>query len=158
MGIIHYIIFSYKNQIIIIIIYRIQGTKVIDDECDYYQSNNIWFTAEQREKLRTLEEEKHKKKHMSHLNKKICAILDFTGRIIEENLVEEDFEFSEEQLQDISESLNEFEISNVCPNIEFKHPMVKIFINKFLYICSYYYYMKKVILNYYCTVYRIKRT
>lgn len=95
---------------------------------------------------------------MSHLNKKICAILDFTGRIIEENLVEEDFEFSEEQLQDISESFNEFEISNVCPNIEFKHPMVKIFINKFLYICSYYYYMKKVILNYYCTVYRIKRT
>ncbi|XP_006563094.1 activating signal cointegrator 1 isoform X2 [Apis mellifera] len=101
----------------------IQGTKVIDDECDYYQSNNIWFTAEQREKLRTLEEEKNKKKHMSHLNKKIYAILDFTGRIIEENLVEEDFEFSEEQLRDISESFNEFEISNVCPNIEFKHPM-----------------------------------
>ncbi|XP_012244625.1 activating signal cointegrator 1 [Bombus impatiens] len=101
----------------------IQCTKVIDDECDYYQSNNTWLTEKQREKLQKLEEEMHERKHMSHLKRKIYATIDFTGReIIEEKQTEDFEEFNEEHLQDISESFSGIENSNSCPNIEFTRP------------------------------------
>ncbi|EFN68058.1 Activating signal cointegrator 1 [Camponotus floridanus] len=47
-------------------------TKVIDDESDYYQSNNIWLSAEDREKLRKQESEAQARKHASRLDKRIC--------------------------------------------------------------------------------------
>ncbi|OAD55708.1 Activating signal cointegrator 1 [Eufriesea mexicana] len=102
----------------------VQCTKVIDDECDYYQSNNVWLTTKHREKLQKLEEEINERKRMSRLNRKICATFDFTGReVIEEDPVENFDEFIEEQLQDIPKSLNEIITSNICSNIEYNRPM-----------------------------------
>ncbi|KAK9302240.1 hypothetical protein QLX08_005685 [Tetragonisca angustula] len=102
----------------------IQCTKVIDDECDYYQSNSTWLTDKQREKSKKLEEEIHERKHMSRLNRKICATIDFTGReVIEEDATENFEKFSEEYLQDMSESFSEIESNNICPHIEFNRPM-----------------------------------
>lgn len=124
---IYYVIFSYTDKIITIFICRVQCTKVIDDECDYYQSNNVWLTTKHREKLQKLEEEINERKRMSRLNRRICATFDFTGReVIEEDPVENFDEFIEEQLQDIPESLNEIITSNICSNIEYNRPMVKI--------------------------------
>ncbi|KZC11752.1 Activating signal cointegrator 1, partial [Dufourea novaeangliae] len=103
-----------------------QGTKVIDDECDYYQTSNIWLPAKQREHLQKLEEEKNAKKYMSRLNKKVNVTFDFTGRqVVEEKLVNDYDEFNEEQFIDNLESLgfNECKSSNICPDIEFDRPI-----------------------------------
>lgn len=62
---------------------------------------------------------------MSRLNRKIYATIDFTGReVIEENATENFEKFSEEYLQDVSESFIEIESNNICPHIEFNRPMV----------------------------------
>ena len=62
---------------------------------------------------------------MSRLNRKICATIDFTGReVIEEDATENFEKFSEEYLQDMSESFSEIESNNICPHIEFNRPMV----------------------------------
>ncbi|XP_001602504.1 activating signal cointegrator 1 [Nasonia vitripennis] len=57
-------------------------TSVIDDECDYYQANNLWLTKEQREQWKKLENATHKQKHKSRLLQKLSV--DFTGRVHEE--------------------------------------------------------------------------
>nr|XP_031829639.1 activating signal cointegrator 1 [Nomia melanderi] len=103
-----------------------QGTKVIDDECDYFQTSNIWLSAQKREQLQKLEEEINARKHMSRLNRKVNVTIDFTGReVIEEKPTEDYDEFDDEQLVDISEavSMHEFEGSNICPDIEFNRPI-----------------------------------
>ncbi|KOC68597.1 Activating signal cointegrator 1 [Habropoda laboriosa] len=101
----------------------VQCTKIIDDECDYYQSSNMWLTAEQREKSKKFEENMSQTKHMSRLNRKLHINFDFTGReVTEDNSVEDFNEFNEEQFQDILESFSDSS-SNICPNIEFNRPM-----------------------------------
>lgn len=57
-------------------------TSVIDDECDYYQANNLWLTKEQREQWKKLEADTHEHKHRSRLLQKLSV--DFTGRVQEE--------------------------------------------------------------------------
>ncbi|XP_034191480.1 activating signal cointegrator 1 isoform X1 [Osmia lignaria lignaria] len=100
----------------------LQCTKVIDDECDYYQSNNIWLDSKQREKLKKSEEEMHAKRHTSRLNKKVA--FDFMAReVVEEDAVDNYNEFDEEQIQAISDSFGDVNSSNICPNIEFDCPM-----------------------------------
>ncbi|XP_076233988.1 activating signal cointegrator 1 isoform X2 [Calliopsis andreniformis] len=103
-----------------------QGTKVIDDECDYYQTNNIWLSSKEREKLKMLEEKVHAQKHMSRLGRKVNVTFDFAGReVVEENIENNYNDFDEEQLQDILESLpmDEFDCPNICPDIEFNAPV-----------------------------------
>lgn len=55
-------------------------TSVIDDECDYYQANNLWLTKEQREQWKKLEQNVQQGKHKSRLQQKVSV--DFTGRVI----------------------------------------------------------------------------
>lgn len=59
-------------------------TAVIDDESDYFNTdNNKWLTAKQREALKKREQEFQEKKHESRLSKKVT--LDFAGRrVVEE--------------------------------------------------------------------------
>ncbi|XP_054007641.1 activating signal cointegrator 1 isoform X1 [Hylaeus anthracinus] len=103
-----------------------QCTKVIDDECDYYQTNSIWLTTKQREKLQQLEKDISAKKHASRLNQKVNVTFDFMGReVIEENPDDDFNEFNEDQFETISEimSSGELEKSNVCPDVELIRPM-----------------------------------
>ncbi|CAK9833563.1 Activating signal cointegrator 1 [Anthophora retusa] len=102
----------------------VQCTKIIDDECDYYQSSNLWLTAEQREKSKKLEEEMNQARHLSRLDRKIYANIDFAGRTITEDHTVDDFnELNEEQFQDILDSFGDVGNNNICPNIEFGRPM-----------------------------------
>lgn len=93
-------------------------TKVIDDESDYYQSNSIWLSSEEREKLRKQESESLARKHASRLDKRVT--IDFMGRAIYDD------EFNNQNLQ--SEELGEamaYDVSdnpNICPTIEFDRP------------------------------------
>lgn len=58
-------------------------TTVIDDESDYFKSNSVWLSEDERKKLTSLEEQLRGQKHSSRLSKKVT--LDFAGRqIIEE--------------------------------------------------------------------------
>lgn len=58
-------------------------TIVIDDEMDYFDSNSQWLTADDRKKVKKLEEEMHSAKHDRRSNRKIT--LDFAGReVVEE--------------------------------------------------------------------------
>ncbi|XP_033336476.2 activating signal cointegrator 1 [Megalopta genalis] len=99
-----------------------QGTKVIDDECDYYQTSNIWMSSSKREYLQKLEEEKNARRHMSRLNKKINITFDIMGReVIEEKEYDD---FNEDQFIDISDiDITEFSSHNMCSDIECERPI-----------------------------------
>ncbi|KYM86106.1 Activating signal cointegrator 1 [Atta colombica] len=92
-------------------------TKVIDDESDYYQSNSIWLSHEERKKLQKQEEEELARKHASRLDRKVA--IDFMGRVI----VDEDqsINLQSEEL-DETISYDNFENTNICPTIEFDRP------------------------------------
>ncbi|KAL3211043.1 hypothetical protein MRX96_036666 [Rhipicephalus microplus] len=53
-------------------------TKVIDDNSDYYSSDNKWLTLEQREMIRKKEEELYAEQYASRRQQKVT--LDFAGR------------------------------------------------------------------------------
>lgn len=53
-------------------------TRVIDDNSDYYSSDNKWLTTEQRELIRKKEEELRAEQHASRRQQKVT--LDFAGR------------------------------------------------------------------------------
>ncbi|XP_078034387.1 activating signal cointegrator 1 [Augochlora pura] len=100
-----------------------QGTKVIDDECDYYQTSNMWMSTSKREHLQKLEEERSARRHMSRLNKMTAVTLDFMGRkVIEEK---EHDDFNEDVFIDISD-IDTFKNSiayNMCSDIECERPI-----------------------------------
>lgn len=106
---------------IIKIIYSARRTKVIDDESDYYQSNSIWLSHEERKKLQKQEEEELTRKHASRLDRKVA--IDFMGRVI----VDEDqsINLQSEEL-DETISYDNFENTNICPTIEFDRPTVRL--------------------------------
>lgn len=93
-------------------------TKVIDDEADYYQSNNTWLTALEREEFQKQEADMHARKHASRLSKKIA--IDFMGREIDEN---ESFgqSHSLQLMKQLDEEMYEKNL-NICPTIEFDRP------------------------------------
>lgn len=69
----------------------------------------------------------HAKRHTSRLNRKVNVAFDFMAReVVEEDAVDDYNEFDEEQIQAISDSFSDVNISNICPDIEFDRPMVKI--------------------------------
>jgi hypothetical protein len=61
-----------------------QRTTVIDDESDYFKSNSVWLSNEERTKLKALEEDLRSKKHASRREQSVT--LDFAGRqVLEES-------------------------------------------------------------------------
>ncbi|KAG5328821.1 TRIP4 protein, partial [Acromyrmex heyeri] len=107
----------FYTLIVIKIIYSARRTKVIDDESDYYQSNSIWLSHDERKKLQKQEEEELARKHASRLDRKVA--IDFMGRVI----VDEDqsINLQSEEL-DETISYDDFENTNICPTIEFDRP------------------------------------
>lgn len=103
------------------LIYSARRTKVIDDESDYYQSNSIWLSHDERKKLQKREEEALARKHMSRLDKRVA--IDFMGRVA----VEEDQAINL-QSEDLDETMSydDFENPNICPTIEFNRPTVRL--------------------------------
>ncbi|KAL6437121.1 hypothetical protein ACFW04_005010 [Cataglyphis niger] len=91
-------------------------TKVIDDESDYYQSNSIWLSAEERGKLRKQESEALARKHASRLDKRVT--IDFMGRIVDDD------QFNNLLSEELGETMSydNFENPNICPTIEFDRP------------------------------------
>lgn len=76
-------------------------TTVIDDESDYFRTNSVWLSDEERAKLKKIEEKMREKKHASRLDQKIT--IDFTGRqVIEEAPTGTDFD--DEVLKEIAEA------------------------------------------------------
>lgn len=72
-------------------------------------------------------------KHVSRLNRRVNVTFDFTGReVIEENPIN-DFDEFDDQFEVISElmSFSESESPNVCPDIEFDRPIVRVLLIKF---------------------------
>ncbi|CRK87434.1 CLUMA_CG001235, isoform A [Clunio marinus] len=68
-----------------------QRTTVIDDESDYFKSNSVWLSEEEKKKLGSLEEMLMEKKHASRVNKKVT--IDFTGRqVVEEPQLSKELE------------------------------------------------------------------
>ncbi|XP_011495293.1 PREDICTED: activating signal cointegrator 1 [Ceratosolen solmsi marchali] len=54
-------------------------TNVIDDECDYFQTNNKWLSKSEQEQWEKLAYEAHEQKHRSRLQKPIS--IDLTGKV-----------------------------------------------------------------------------
>lgn len=96
-------------------------TEVIDDECDYYQTNSVWLSNSEREKLERHENEMRAKKHGSRLDRKIT--LDFAGRTVIDEAAYID-EANDPILRSITDSRpsNTTMSSNTCPTMEFNQP------------------------------------
>lgn len=92
---------------------------MIDDESDYYQSNSIWLSAEERGKLQKQEAEALARKHASRLDKRVT--IDFMGRIVDDD------QFNNLQSEELGETMSydNFENPNICPTIEFDRPTVR---------------------------------
>lgn len=117
-------------------------TTVIDDESDYFRTNSVWLSDEERAKLKKIEEKMKEKKHASRRDQKIT--IDFTGRqVIEEASMNAEFE--DEILKEISDTfahsnqglyagnhnsnLN-IELEDCDPNLAFQPPVVSIHFNR----------------------------
>ncbi|XP_051174753.1 activating signal cointegrator 1 [Leptopilina boulardi] len=92
-----------------------QRTKVIDDESDYYQSNSVWLSKTEKERLKKREDEIQAQKHKSRLDRKVT--LDFAGR----EIVDEDTHIEETEIDDFMDN-NEFSSSNTYRTMEFERP------------------------------------
>ena len=91
---------------------------MIDDESDYYQSNSVWLSKSEKERLKKREQEIQAQKHRSRLDRKVT--LDFAGR----EVIDEDFYVQEQDIDDFMEH-TEFESNNTCPSVEFDRPTVR---------------------------------
>lgn len=98
--------------------YSSQRTKVIDDESDYYQSNSVWLSKTEKERLKKREDEIQAQKHRSRLDRKVT--LDFAGR----EVMDDDFYVPEEKIKGFMEH-SEFESCNTCPSVHFDRPTVR---------------------------------
>lgn len=61
-------------------IFSQKRTHVIDDESDYFTSNSVWLSKEEREKLQKYEKELKAQRHASRSDKKLT--LDFAGKLV----------------------------------------------------------------------------
>ncbi|KAH7961261.1 hypothetical protein HPB52_006391 [Rhipicephalus sanguineus] len=95
-------------------------TRVIDDNADYYSSDNKWLTLEQREMIRKKEQELRAEQHASRRQQKVT--LDFAGR----QVVKEDPQHASIQslLQSLVAPMAETNINDrVCREVESTHFM-----------------------------------
>lgn len=90
---------------------------MIDDESDYYQSNSVWLSKTEKERLKKREDEIQAQKHKSRLDRKVT--LDFAGR----EIVDEDTHIEETEIDDFMDN-NEFSSSNTYRTMEFERPTV----------------------------------
>lgn len=87
-------------------------TTVIDDESDYFRTNSVWLSEEERTKLKKIEEKMKEKKYASRRDQKIT--IDFGGRqIIEEPTISTEFE--DEVLNEIADT---FKHSSQAQNVQ----------------------------------------
>lgn len=93
-----------------------QRTKVIDDENDYYQSNSVWLSKAEKERLKKREDEIQAQKHKSRLDRKVN--LDFAGR----EIVDADNVIDEAEIDQFIQSSNEFPICDTHRTMEFQRP------------------------------------
>lgn len=96
-------------------------TTVIDDESDYFRTNSVWLSDEERAKLKKIEDKMNEKKHASRREQKVT--IDFTGRqIVEEPIINTEFE--DEVLKQIADTFahsNQAQYSNEHNQITFAH-------------------------------------
>lgn len=95
-------------------------TRVIDDNADYYSSDNKWLTLEQREMIRKKEQELRAEQHASRRQQKVT--LDFAGR----QVVKEEAQHASIQslLQSLVAPMAEANINDrVCREVESTHFM-----------------------------------
>uniref|UniRef100_A0A023F9G0 Putative activating signal cointegrator 1-like protein n=1 Tax=Triatoma infestans TaxID=30076 RepID=A0A023F9G0_TRIIF len=88
-------------------------TKVIDDQSDYFSTNSVWLTKEQKEELKRKEEELLAIKHSRTKN----LILDFTGRC----LIDDDFKKLNDEmtlLQEVSDYMEKSNPTHFNDNID----------------------------------------
>lgn len=112
-------------------------TTVIDDEFDYFRTNSVWLSDEERTKLKKIEEKMREKKHASRLDQKVT--IDFTGRqVVEEPTA--GTEFDDDILKEIANAFvhsnqghyaadhkphNNFDNFEDCdPNLDIAPPIV----------------------------------
>lgn len=116
--------YSVRKIKIFFFFFSARRTKVIDDECDYYQTNSVWLSNSEREKLERHENEMRARKHGSRLNRKIT--FDFAGREVVDEAAFVD-EADDEVLRSIMESRSSDTTmsSNMCPAMEFSQPLVR---------------------------------
>lgn len=97
-------------------------TTVIDDESDYFKSNSVWLSEDERKKLTVLEQELRGKKHASRLNRNVT--LDFAGRqIVEEPLLTKEIEEKIlRQIIEATDSASHF-TNNVNPDMTENAPV-----------------------------------
>lgn len=113
-------------------------TTVIDDELDYFRTNSVWLSDEERAKLKRIEEKMKEKKHASRRDQNIT--IDFTGRqVIEETLMNAEFEdhvlkeiadtfaHSNQGLYSVDYKFLHFDNSDDCdPNLSVPAPIVSL--------------------------------
>lgn len=93
-------------------------TRVIDDNCDYYSSDNKWLTTEQRELVRKKEKELRDEQEASRRRQKIT--LDFAGRQVVR--AEEEEKSMQSLLQSLVAPLAETGINErACREVEGTH-------------------------------------
>lgn len=108
--------------------YSAKRTTVIDDECDYFESNSVWLSDTERQKLQQKEEEIAARKHSSRIGKKVT--LDFAGReVIEEDGF--DYNSVEAFLESVKDSSNgAYSYTDICSDLDFPRPQVIFFLNR----------------------------
>lgn len=91
-------------------------TTVIDDESDYFKSNSVWLSEDERKKLTSLEEQLRGQKHASRLKRNVT--LDFAGRqLVEEPQLTKEIEDKIlRQIIDATSSASHF-TNNVNPDM-----------------------------------------
>lgn len=76
-------------------------TTVIDDESDYFRTNSVWLSDEERAKLKKIEDKMKEKKNASRREQKIT--IDFTGRqVVDEPTINAEFE--EQILREVTDT------------------------------------------------------
>lgn len=115
-------------------------TTVIDDEFDYFRTNSVWLSDEERAKLKKIEEKMKEKKHASRRDQKVT--IDFTGRqVIEESGMSAQYE--DEIIKEIADTfahsnqglyssgqsihLNFDQFGDCDPNLQIPPPVVSHF-------------------------------
>lgn len=103
-------------------------TQVIDDECDYYATDsNQWLSSEDRDKLRTREEELRQSRHGSRRDRKIT--FDFAGRRVidaDDDSAQNMYNMNDEVIQQVhyGKSAKNAAVDIVNPSIQLQPPKV----------------------------------
>lgn len=95
-------------------------TRVIDDEQDYYKSNSIWLSNDEREKLSKLEAQMRESKHGSRLKRNMKIDI-FGNELKDENISVEEQIMS---IEDFNRNEGMYSVGNMDPNIDNSLPEV----------------------------------